>query len=81
MNLASSKKQLEASIYRYQFELADKQDNKVTINIFKEAVIKLKVNLDSIEEKDLQMWLKDHVKEVLFDSDQYEVKFKCLDFS
>ena len=76
-----TEKQLDASIYRYQFDLADKDDKKVTIESFKEAVIKLKVNLNNMEEKDIQTWLKVHVKEVVFDNNDYKVRFKCLDFS
>jgi|TARA_X000001036_G_scaffold438944_1_gene488238 site-specific DNA recombinase len=76
-----NEKQLDASIYRYQFDLADKDEKKVTIESFKEAVIKLKVNLNNMEEKDIQTWLKVQVKEVVFDNNDYEVRFKCLDFS
>jgi site-specific DNA recombinase len=76
-----TEKQLDASIYRYQFDLADKEDKKVTIEAFKEAVIKLKVNLNNMEEKNIQAWLKAHVKEVVFNNNHYEMRFKCLDFS
>ena len=76
-----TEKQLDATIYRYQFDLADKEDKKVTIEAFKESVIKLKVNLDSMKEMELKAWLKANVKQVVYDNGHYDVTFKRLDFS
>jgi len=76
-----TEKQLDASIYRYQFELADKEDKNVTIESFKEAIIKLKVNLNSMKETELKAWLKANVNQVVYDNGHYDVTFKRLDFS
>jgi hypothetical protein len=75
-----TEKQLDAAIYRYQFDLADKEDKKVTIESFKESIIKLKVNLNSIKEEDLKVWLKANVKQAVYDNGHYDVTFKRLDF-
>jgi len=75
-----TEKQLDAAIYRYQFDLADKEDKKVTIESFKESIIKLKVNLNSIKEADLKVWLKANVKQAVYDNGHYDVTFKRLDF-
>jgi len=76
-----TEKQLDAAIYRYQFDLADKEDKKVTIESFKESIIKLKVNLNSMKEMKLKAWLKSNVKQVIYDNGHYDVTFKRLDFS
>jgi hypothetical protein len=34
-----TEKQLDAAIYRYQFELADKEDKKMTIESFKKLIV------------------------------------------
>lgn len=76
-----TEKQHDAAIYRYQFDLADKEDKKVTIEAFKESIIKLKVNLNSMKETELKTWLKANVKQVVYDNGHYDVTFKRLDFS
>ena len=76
-----TEKQLDAAIYRYQFDLADKEDKKMTIESFKESIIKLKVNLNSIKEAELKVWLKANVKQVVYENGHYDVTFKRLNFS
>ena len=53
----------------------------MTIEAFKESVIKLKVNLDSMKEMELKALLKANVKQVVYDNGHYDVTFKRLDFS
>ena len=72
-------KQNEASIYRYQFELGEKQEKVLTIDSFKESIIKLKVNHESMSEKDLKTWLDTNVKEIIYDEGRFDIRFKLLD--
>lgn len=76
-----SEKQLDAAIYRYQFELSEKEDTKMTIDAFKEAVIKLMVNRSTMSEADIKAWLKRHVAKIVYNDGDFDVTFKCLDFS
>ncbi len=72
-------KQIEASIYRYQFELSENQEKILIIDSFKEAIIKLKVNHSSMSEQDLKGWLKANIKQIIYDEGRFDICFKALD--
>jgi site-specific DNA recombinase len=72
-------KQNEAAIYRYQFELGEKEEKVLTIDSFKESIIKLKVNHESMSEQDLKDWLKANIKEIIYDEGSFDITFKSLD--
>lgn len=75
-----TEKQNTAAIYKYQFELTETRDKKLTIDTFKEAIIKLKLNHTTMTETEIQDWLKINVKNIIFDKEKYEVVFKKLDW-
>lgn len=71
-------KQIQAAIYRQQFELSNKHDKLKSIEPFKQAIIQLKLNHESMSEKELGDWLKSQVDKIIYKEDQVKIEFKAL---
>lgn len=61
--------------------LPTRKTKKVTIESFKESIIKLKVKLNSMKEVELKTWLRVNVKSVVYENGHYDVTFKWLDLN
>ena len=71
-------KQIEAGIYRCQFEKTERAEQLLNIDAFKEAIVRLKLNRDLMLEAEIQGWLKENIEEVLYLKDGLEISFKKL---
>lgn len=71
-------KQLDSERYKNTFDSTELKDQLVTIDDFKESVIKLKVNYKSMSDEDLRQWLKENVEQIIINGEKVKVTFKKL---
>lgn len=73
-------KQLETDIYRQTFQKAERHEQLLTMEPFKEAILKFKLNHESMSETELKQWLNTNVQRILLNQDIVKMDFKCLPF-
>ena len=73
-------KQLDTDIYRQTFQLTELKDKIVSVEPFKEAVLKFKLNHKTMVEKELTDWLKANVERIILDQDIIKMDVKKLPF-
>jgi len=73
-------KQLDTDIYRQTFQLTEIKDKIVSVEPFKEAVLKFKLNHKTMVEKELTDWLKANVERIILDQDIIKMDVKKLPF-
>lgn len=71
-------KQIQASIYRLQFELNEEQEKIISLEPFKQEIIKLKLNYENMERADLHAWLKKNISKIIYKEDDVEIVFKSI---
>jgi hypothetical protein len=71
-------KQLHTDIYRQTFQLTELKDKIVTIEAFKESILKFKLNHKTMTEKELKSWLKVNVERIILDQDIIKMDIKKL---
>ncbi len=72
-------KQLEAAIYRQKFDIQERQESLLTIQPFKNVMVKFKLNREVMNEKELKGWLKEAVDTItLFSEKPLKIHFKHL---
>lgn len=73
-------KQLDTDIYRQTFQLTELKDKIVSVEPFKEAILKFKLNHKTMAEKELKDWLKTNVERIILDQDVIKMDVKKLPF-
>ena len=73
-------KQLDTDIYRQTFQLTELKDKTVSVEPFKESILKFKLNHKVMAEKELKDWLKDNVERIILDQDIIKMDVKKLPF-
>jgi len=71
---------MQARIYKLKFELSSTQDQLQTIEPFKQAIIRLKINHASMTDQELQQWLRENISKIIYRNGDLEIIFKALDF-
>ena len=73
-------KQLDTDIYRQTFQLTELKDKIVSVEPFKESILKFKLNHKTMTEKELKDWLKANVERIILDQDIIKIDVKKLPF-
>ena len=72
-------KQVRGTIYKRRFEVSQKTELIVSSDTLKKSLIYLKVNYQSLSNKDLEKWLNEHVSKIVYISEkEVGVYFKVL---
>ena len=71
-------KQLSAAIYRQQFELSNKAEAIVSIEPFKEALVYLKLNFETMGSTDKVAWLNKNIERISYTKEAIAIEFKTL---
>ena len=66
--------------FLYSFQLTELKDKIVTIEPFKEAILKFKLNHKVMTEKERKDWLKANVERIILDQDIIKMDIKKLLF-
>ena len=73
-------KQLRGTIYKRRFEVSQKSDQLISGDGLKKALIFLKVNYQTLPDKELEKWLGMHISRIVYISDkEVDICFKLLD--
>ena len=73
-------KQLETDIYRQTFQQTELNEKIVSIDPFKESLLKFKLNHQSMTEDELKDWVKANVERIILDQEVIKIDFKKLPF-
>lgn len=73
-------KKMQASSYKLRFELSSMQDKLKTIEKFKQAIIKIKINYSAMSEEEIHQWLRENISKIIYNNGKIEIIFKELDF-
>ncbi len=73
-------KQLETDVYRQKFHKEELKDQLLNLDPFKEAILRFKLNQDSMTEKEFQGWLKENIERITLDQNNIKIIFKKLPF-
>jgi site-specific DNA recombinase len=73
-------KQIQAAIYKCQFDLNALQEKIVSIEPYKQAIISYRINYESMYDKTLLEWLRKYVRHIVYTNGTIEIKFKQLEF-
>jgi site-specific DNA recombinase len=73
-------KQVRGTLYKKRFEVSQKMELLISADTLKKALIYLKVNYQSLTNKDLEKWLNEHVSKIVYVSEkEVIICFKLLD--
>ena len=64
----------------FQDQLTELKDKTVSVEPFKESILKFKLNHKVMAEKELKDWLKDNVERIILDQDIIKMDVKKLPF-
>ena len=72
-------KQLEAAIYRQEFDIQEKKESRLAIQPFKNVMVKFKLNHEVMNEKEMKDWFREALDSItLFGGKILEIRFKPL---
>ena len=71
-------KQLDTDLYRQKFHKDELLDQILRLDPFKQAILTFKLNHESMNEKELQIWFKENVEKIILDKESVKVLFKKL---
>ena len=77
---SQQEKQVRGTLYKKRFEVSQKMELLISVDTLKKALIYLKVNYQSLTNKDLEKWLNEHVSQIVYVSEkEVTICFKLLD--
>jgi site-specific DNA recombinase len=77
---AISEKQIQATIYKQQFELNSARERIISIEPYKQAIISYRINHESMNDRIWSEWLRKHVRRIIYIKGNVEIVFKNLEF-
>lgn len=74
-------KQTQSRLYKVDFQIGETTEKILSIDSFKESVVKFKFNYPSLSEKEVKQWFKTNVAKIIYKEKMVEVYFRFLESS
>ncbi len=74
-------KQTQSKLYKLEFEIGETHGKLLSIDRFKETIVKFKFNHSTMPEKEVKEWLKDNILKIIYKEKSVDIYFRLLESS